>query len=268
MGVGRREVRTVCSPVYQEVDIVPMREELRGRSEKARMSAEKQRKANERNALKHFRRLVAANFVRPGVLLVDPTYEGGQEPDSFEAADKNMVNYLRRISWACKRKGLPAPSYVAVTEGGNVDAGEENKRLHHHIILYAPGLSRDEVEALWRTGRGKNTRSLGRINTRRAQPIEGNLNDRAAYMLKAAKHKRRWHQSLGLKKPEEKKNDNRYSARQIEQWVRDGRAYDREFWKRKYQSWNIAEISVEYNEIESVHYIRMRMWREKSPWGK
>lgn len=268
MGVSRRELRTVCSSVYQEVDIVPLREEIRERSEKIRTSAEKQKKANEKNARRNFCRLVAANFVKPGVLLVDPTYEGGQEPASFEEADRNLVNYLRRIAWACKKKKLPAPKYVAVTEGGNQETGEEAKRLHHHIILYAPGLTRDEVEELWKTGRGKKAHSLGRINTRKAQPIEGNLNERAAYMLKAPKHKRRWHQSLGLKKPETKKNDNRYSARQIEQWVRDGRAFDRRFWNKKYPSWNIAEISVEYNDIESMHYIRMRMWREKSPWGK
>lgn len=263
-----REKKIMCSPVYQEIDLIPLRKECRVGGAQGTESSEKQKRANQRAAERHFVQLVNANFVRDGVLLVDPTYVGGQEPADFEEADRNLVNYLRRLSYLCARRGLQRPAYVAVTEGGEERSGEENHRLHHHIILYAPGLSRDEVEGLWSTGRGKKRVSLGRINTRRAQPVQSSLIERAMYMLKAPKHKKRWHQSLGLKKPVVKTNDRRYTKRQILRWCANGDAYDRAFWEKKYPSWKVSEVSVEYNEIQAAYYVRLRLWRSKSPWSK
>lgn len=87
-------------------------------------------------------------------------------------------------------------------------------------------------------------------------------------MLKAPKHKKRWHQSLGLKKPVLKINDARYTKRQILRWCTNGDAYDRVFWEKKYPSWQVEEANVEFNEIEGAYYIRLRMWRSKSPWSR
>lgn len=261
-----REKKIVCSPVYQEVDLIPLRKDVRKEQPEGRESTEKQKRANQRAAERHFVQLVNANFVRPGVLLVDLTYVGGEEPADFAQADRNMVNYLRRVCYLSARRGLPKPAYVAVTEGGEEGSEAENHRLHHHIILYAPGLTRDEVEELWSAGRGKKRHSLGRVNTRRAQPVRGSLIERAMYMLKAPKHKKRWHQSLGLKKPVVRTNDERYTKRQILRWCTNGDAYDRDFWRRRYPTWNISEVLVEYNEIEGAYYVRLYMWRDKNPW--
>lgn len=265
---GVREKKIVCSSVYQEVDLIPLRKECRAGEPQGRESSEKQKRANQRAAERHFVQLVNANFVRKGVLLVDLTYVGGEEPEDFVRADRNMVNYLRRVCYLSAKRKLPKPAFVAVTEGGAEGTGEENHRLHHHIILYAPGLTRDEVENLWSTGRGRKRHSLGRVNTRRAQPVRGSLIERAMYMLKAPKHKKRWHQSLGLKKPVLKINDARYTKRQILRWCTNGDAYDRVFWEKKYPSWQVEEANVEFNEIEGAYYIRLRMWRSKSPWSR
>ena len=134
------------------------------------------------------------------------------------------------------------------------------------LILLAQGLTREEVEDLWSTGRGKKRQSLGRVNTRRAQPICGSLVDRAMYMLKAPKHRKKWHQSLGLKMPEVRLNDNRYTKRQILKWCTNGDAYDRDFWAKKYPTWKVSEAAVEFNDIEGAYYVRLRLWRDKSPW--
>lgn len=266
MRASVREKRIVCSPLYQEVDLIPAREAREDAGRRGQESTEKQKRANQKKAERHFVQLVNANFVRPGVLLVDPTYEGGVEPASFAEAGRNLENYLRRIKYLCARRGLPKPAYVAVTEGGEADTEAENHRLHHHIILFAPGLTRDEVEGLWSAGRGKARRSLGRVNTRRAQPVRGSLIERAMYMLKAPKHKKRWHQSLGLKRPQVKTNDTRYTKRQLLRWCTNGDAYDRAFWEKKYPTWQVEEAAVEYNEIDGAYYVRLRMWRDKSPW--
>lgn len=119
---------------------------------------------------------------------------------------------------------------------------------------------------MWSAGRGKKRQSLGRVNTRRAQPICGSLVDRAMYMLKAPKHRKKWHQSLGLKMPEVRLNDNRYTKRQVLKWCTNGDAYDRGFWAKKYPTWKVSEAAVEFNDIEGAYYVRLRLWRDKSPW--
>lgn len=265
MQKGYREKRIICSPVYAEVDLIPVRKDTLSRRAGGETS-ERQQRANRKAAERHFVQLVNANFVQPDVLLVDPTYAGGEEPADFAEADRNLVNYLRRISYLCARKKLPKPKYVAVTEGGAEGTEDENHRLHHHIILLAQGLTREEVEDLWSVGRGKKRQSLGRVNTRRAQPICGSLVDRAMYMLKAPKHRKKWHQSLGLKMPEVRLNDNRYTKRQILKWCTNGDAYDRDFWAKKYPTWKVSEAAVEFNDIEGAYYVRLRLWRDKSPW--
>lgn len=265
MQKGYREKRIICSPVYAEVDLIPVRKDTLSRRAGGETS-EKQQRANQKAAERHFVQLVNANFVQPDVLLVDPTYAGGEEPADFAEADRNLVNYLRRISYLCARKKLPKPKYVAVTEGGAEGTEDENHRLHHHIILLAQGLTREEVEDLWSAGRGKKRQSLGRVNTRRAQPICGSLVDRAMYMLKAPKHRKKWHQSLGLKMPEVRLNDNRYTKRQILKWCTNGDAYDRSFLAKKYPTWKVSEAAVEFNDIEGAYYVRLRLWRDKSPW--
>ena len=265
MQKGYREKRIICSPVYAEVDLIPVRKDTINRWAGGETS-EKQQRANRKAAERHFVQLVNANFVQPDVLLVDPTYAGGEEPADFAEADRNLVNYLRRISYLCARKKLPKPKYVAVTEGGAEGTEDEDHRLHHPIILQAQGLTREEVEDLWSAGRGKKRQSLGRVNTRRAQPICGSLVDRAMYMLKAPKHRKKWHQSLGLKMPEVRLNDNRYTKRQILKWCTNGDAYDRGFWAKKYPTWKVSEAAVEFNDIEGAYYVRLRLWRDKSQW--
>ena len=235
MQKGDREKRIICSPVYAEVDLIPVRKDtLRRRA--GGETSEKQQRANRKAAERHFVQLVNANFVQPDVLLVDPTYAGGEEPADFAEADRNLVNYLRRISYLCARKKLPKPKYVAVTEGGAEGTEDEDHRLHHHIIMLAQGLTREEVEDLWSSGRGKKRQSLGRVNTRRAQPICGSLVDRAMYMLKAPKHRKKWHQSLLAPPPSRRKHSlQKYpkwrkhlaAVRAISAWILPARTANR-----------------------------------------
>ena len=111
MQKGYREKRIICSPVYAEVDLIPVRKDTLSRRAGGETS-EKQQRANRKAAERHFVQLVNANFVQPDVLLVDPTYAGGEEPADFAEADRNLVNYLRRISYLCARKKLPKTDWT------------------------------------------------------------------------------------------------------------------------------------------------------------
>ena len=255
-----REQRTVCSMVYQEVDITPIKVPPRSRGKRTRSSTPVQQRLNDRNAVRYLIQLVNANFVEGRSYLLDPTYAPEHEPASLEEADTQLRRYLRRIAYACKRRGLTAPKYIAVTE--------ERQHFHHHIILQC-SLSRDEVEALWSTGRGTARRSLGRVNCDRAQPEQGSLAARARYMVKARTARRRWRQSLGLKKPVRKRPvDNKYTQKGIEKAIHGGEAYDPRYWERKYPGWLCSGVEIEYNELERAPYVRLTLWRPRSPYAR
>ena len=84
---GYREKKIICSPVYAEVDLIPVRADTHGCRGEGETN-EKQQRANRKAAERHFVQLVNANFVQPDVLLVDPTYAGGEEPADFAEADR------------------------------------------------------------------------------------------------------------------------------------------------------------------------------------
>ena len=145
---------------------------------------------------------------------------------------------------------------------------EERQHFHHHIILQC-SLSRDEVEALWSTGRGTARRSLGRVNCDRAQRNRAAWPARARYMVKARTARRRWRQSLGLKKPVRKRPvDNKYTQKGIEKAIHGGEAYDPRYWERKYPGWLCSGVEIEYNELERAPYVRLTLWRPRSPYAR
>lgn len=253
-----REQRILCSQVYQEVDIIPIKPDQVARGKKECKSSLAQQRLNDRNAARYLNQLIAANFVTHRCYLMDPTYKPEKEPKTMEEADRNLVNYLRRVKAMCKKRGLPNPKYIAVTE--------QAAHFHHHIILDC-GLTRDELEDLWSTGRGARRERLGRINCDVAQPEHGALAARARYMVKTRHAARRWRQSTGLKKPERKKpNDGKYTRRAIDRAVRNGNAYDPRYWEQKYPTWKCHEIQIEYNPIDRAPYVRLTLWRPRSPY--
>lgn len=255
-----REQRTVCSQVYQEVDIMPIKVPPRTRGSRSRSSSPVQQRLNDRNAARYLIQLINSNFVEGRCYLLDPTYSEGNEPASMEEAEVQLGRYLRRIAYACKKRGLPPPKYIAVTE--------ERSRYHHHIILQC-GLTRDEVEELWSVGRGSKRRRLGRVNCDVGQPSKGSLEERARYMMKARHARRHWRQSLGLKKPVRRRPvDGRYTQRGIEKAIRNGDACDPRYWEKKYPSWLCSGVQIEYNDIERAPYVRLTLWRPRSPYKK
>lgn len=255
-----REQRTVCSVIYQEVDITPIKVAPRSRGTRTHSSTAVQQRHNDKRAARYLIQLINSNFAEGRCYLLDPTYTADQEPASLEEADAQLVRYLRRIAYACRRRELPAPKYIAVTE--------ERRHYHHHIILQC-ALSRDEVEELWSSGRGKARRRLGRVNCDVAQPECGSLEARARYMIKARLARRRWRQSLGLKKPARKKPvDSKYTQRGIERAIRSGDAYDPRYWERKYPGWLCSGVEIEYNELEKAPYVHLKLWRPRSPYRR
>ena len=110
------------------------------------------RDLNEKNSRKQCERVINANF-GDGDIWATFTYSADYAPVSMEVARSNMQNYIRRLNYQRRKRGLPNARYVYVTEQG--DKG----RWHHHIVLDGD-IEMDIVESLWIYGKRNQVRRL------------------------------------------------------------------------------------------------------------
>lgn len=262
-----REKKIYCGKNYLEVDIYPYaktQEESRKRkrAKKKKESAPKQKNLNDKNARRYLTRLSNANFTEED-LHVTCTYTDKTLPDSIEEAEQTIGNYLRRVAYHRKKNGLDPLKYILVTEYTVNKETDKPKRMHHHIIMNG-GISRDDVEDLWRVKR-KGER-IGRINADRLQPDENGLAALANYLSKEPHRKKRWSSSRNLEKPiQAPPNDHKYSKRQVEKIAKG--MVDDDYFKKKYPGWRITDkvygIQVTYNE-QSGYYVYLKLRKDTS----
>lgn len=256
-----REQRHVCGDNYMEIDLYPISEREKGASLSAKRrqaSSRIQQNLNARNARRYFIQLLNANFTESDIHWTG-TYDDAHLPDSIEQADHDLELFLRRVRSQSRKRGLPAPRFIAVTEWREEGDGLPAVRVHHHAVLSC-GLSRDELERLWY--RGKDKERLGITNADRLQFDRESLERLANYLTKYTNRKRRWRQSRGLEKPQRPRpNDGKYTRRQLERLVTSGAVFDSEFWRRKYQGWEINDITPIQNDVTKEWSIYLKLRR-------
>lgn len=256
-----REQRHVCGDNYMEIDLYPISEREKGASLSAKRrqaSSRIQQNLNARNARRYFIQLLNANFTESDIHWTG-TYDDAHLPDSIEQADHDLELFLRRVRSQSRKRGLPAPRFIAVTEWREEGDGLPAVRVHHHVVLSC-GLSRDELERLWY--RGKDKERLGITNADRLQFDRESLERLANYLTKYTNRKRRWRQSRGLEKPQRPRpNDGKYTRRQLERLVTSGAVFDWEFWRRKYQGWEINDITPIQNDVTKEWSIYLKLRR-------
>lgn len=249
-----REKKIYCGN-YLEVDIYgytdnQLKYNRSGRrSKRIKVTIPKQRNLNDKNARRYLTQLANSNFTEDD-LHITATYKKTTLPKSIEEAEKNVTNYLRRINYARKKKGLASAKYIIVSEYKTGKDDEKPIRIHHHIII-DKGLSRDELEDLWSYKKNKRKQSIGFCNTDRLQPEGNGLEALCKYLTKNPNGKKRWRSSQSLIKPFYRTNDHKYSKRQLETLATKER--DKEYWKKKYKGYSLIEnegaVVTEYNEI-------------------
>lgn len=260
MGVAKKGYREkiITSGDFVEIEVTPMTVTARGRkmniedkvkellksNEISDKEKERMRKKNARayakRRKKEFTRIAHCNFT-PNDYVVHFTYTNENRPGTVEEAEKDARNYIRRLNYKRKKKGLGAIKYMLVTEYGESEKGLKN--IHHHMIING-GLTRDEVEEAW-SNRGKR---IGYVNVRRLQFSEDNgLQDLCYYMLKNPVGKRKWTGSKNLKKPIVKVNYYKWSGRKIQNMVRNGIDNKTE-WERLYNNLYFKGAKYIYNE--------------------
>ena len=179
-----------------------------------------------------------------------------------DAAIKNMQNYIRRVNYQRKKRGLDNAKYVYVT-AYNPDA---EIRWHHHIVMDGK-MDMDTVEACWKQS--------SRNEVRRLKKDENGLSGMANYIVDEKNRvpsEKRWNSSQGLKDPRIKVVHSKRPAagaayKKIGTYV-DKMVKDRdsipETLKNWYPDMDFTEAKVYYNDFNCMYYIHARMRKKET----
>lgn len=263
-----REKKIYCGTEYLEVDIYNIGEgqllnSRRGkRSKKKTVSAPKQKDLNDKNSRRYFVQLSNANFGKYDY-HVSLTYKDEYLPQTLEEAEKEVGNYLRRISYRRGKEGLSPLKYILVTSYSTKKGEDKPIRIHHHILING-GLSREEVEDLWckrkKKGQEKGER-IGYVNADRLQPDDNGIEALCNYLIKHPRNKKRWSSSQNLTKPYSRTNDRKYRAKKIETLAKSLPGV--EYWEKQYPGYTLIRSDyaerAEYNEYTGWSiYLKLR----------
>ena len=252
-----------CFPVWD------CRTAQRARSEAKKEAHRKaQERLNRRNARKKLDRLVNANF-GSGDLIITCTYGHGKQPQDDERAAKDIRNYIKRIQYRRKKRGLPEMKYIYVTE--ITVSAQYGVRYHHHIIM-SGGIGRDEAEACWGKKHG------GICNAKKCQPTDRHLTGFSRYLTMdkrertmeadgknpQRKMRRSWVPSKNLADPAESVADKKISIRKagrIAETVEDF-ARAREIFAALYPDCELLEVSAKRSQWAAGVYVYAELRRK------
>lgn len=238
-----KQKKIKCGDNFLEVDIYPRtRKQIdtpKGKRPKKKLvSKPSQKNLNDKNAKRYFSQLVKSNF-KFGDQHVTLTYKEKLHPKSLMDAERMARNYISRVNYLRKKKGLPNAKYIIVTEYQLKN--DTPIKIHHHIIIDG-GLSRDEYESLWRLKKEKGKKvgeKIGRTQANILQPDENGASGLVYYLCKYEYRKKRWTSSTNLVKPFQEIHDHAWTKRQIEKIAKA--PFDPTFWEKKFKGYKVAK---------------------------
>lgn len=142
-----------------------------------------------------------------------------KRPEDFKKYKDSVLKQLQRLY---KKEGFEF-RYMWFTSYQFSADETYVQRIHHHVI-FSSGPSRDDIEACWSRGSGKNKKKIGRTDLKIIQPDEdGSLKSLAYYLTHQGKWdkrtwknmQKRWSTSQNLKEPTETTNDSKWSQRKL-----------------------------------------------------
>ena len=214
----------------------------RSRKKKA-LTSPKQKNLNDKNSRIYFDRLANTNFGRNDYHFT-ATYDNDNIPQSVDKADAIVKKlFIPRLRKEYEKRGLSL-KYIWLT-AFHSDKDGEPVRLHHHFLL-SGGVDRDVIEDLWRGKSdkpGKLGAHLGFANCDRLQANGDGISALCSYLARQPKEGRirRWHSSLGLKKPmTAEPNDDKFDFADLRKIVDDNAdTPDVKWWERHYPGWTM-----------------------------
>lgn len=274
-GVLNQRVKTVKAGPMVYVECFPVWDCRTAQKAKSEAKKEAHRKAqeklNRRNARKKLDRLVNANF-GAGDLIITCTYGHGQQPQDDAQAARDIRNYMNRIKYLRRKRGLPEMRYIYVSE--ITTSAQYGVRYHHHVIM-SGGVEREEAEAAWSRKHG------GICNAKKCQPTERHLTGFSRYLtmdkrertLEAdgknpqQKMRRAWTPSKNLTDPDDRATvaDKKISIRKagrIAETVEDF-ARAREIFGALYPECELLEITAKRSQWAAGVYIYAELRRKQ-----
>lgn len=231
-----------CGKNYLDVQIYPEYiKPIKGkRKRKAKPTSEVQSALNQNNRDRYVCRLLNHNF-SPKDYWITLTYNNSHLPEDFEAAEKEVNNYIRRIKSLAKKKNLPAPKIVKVT-----GYGAKRKRLHSHLVISGE-LPAEELKNKWRDKDGE---LRGRITVDTLEFDKFGVEKLANYIIKHINENKRrsgkatYYRSRNLEEPRKELAVRRITNREVEDI-------------QKFDDYSIFEkLYPEYNFIRPEYYER------------
>ncbi|MBQ8780682.1 MAG: hypothetical protein IJZ72_03290 [Oscillospiraceae bacterium] len=193
-------VTTISGPVL-EIEQVPISEKVGNLSrvtlenkDNIRTPEEKE-KYNRHKSCKVFVRIVCSSFTSKG-FYVTLTYSDEYLPSDYQAAQKELENYIRRLKYS-----NPNAVIVAVT-----GYGKSTGRLHHHLII--EGVNEADIFKKWGKGEVVKAEHLREHNIYNGIDHGEDFTALAEYLHAhtPSEHKgRRWKQTKNISKPYQKR---------------------------------------------------------------
>lgn len=263
---------------FLEVDIFPTfhKGNDRRRKKKFKPTAAMQERLNQKNAERALIRILNKNFTE-GDIEITLTYSDNKLPNSYEAAYRDSVNYLRRVKRLRTKLGLPEMKSVTIPGGG---------RFHFHIVM-SGGVDRETLEKLW--GRGyANTKRLQigddglaglaiyDANQLSEDKLEadlfseyelneetGELTEREGGVKRQRKKgERRFVCSKNIVRPEPEVKEGRISQRRAEELATVD-SVSRKAWADMYEGYTFVRSEPYYNDENGGWYIHVRLKRDR-----
>ena len=269
--------RTTTAGARLEAELFPMYGRAKMsqvRAARKNQTKDAQEKANHARSIRRQIMLAEANFTNRDYFL-HLTYK---DAPSFERAEKDVRNFLQRVKYLRKKRGLEELKYIGVIEDG-----EGKKRVHAHMLI-SGGIHRDELKKIWdsSTVSGGGIIKAEPLDTAnglegavvymakelwakgyRNNPDEDEIDGIARYMVNHVTKKRSWRSSRNLKQPKVTTSASRFSNRKVKMVARDFRATAREIMEKTYPGYRFIQCAVYYSDVTDGVYIRAVMRRRE-----
>ncbi|MDR1247605.1 MAG: hypothetical protein LBK57_11405 [Clostridiales Family XIII bacterium] len=289
--------KKIISGQYMEVDIFPIKTSSitaarkKGRAKATHLTSPKQREINSRRAKRYLTNIARKNF-DPGDYFLTLTFSDKNLPATFEAAEQESNKFLRRLRNAEKKHGLNL-KYIRVLEGepsGTTGA----VRLHIHLLLSA-GLSKTEMEDLWRRPKRKGKKvgemigyvDVQQIGYKYTSPESLSDDDPAALYIYLSKSfgeifdeldevfaepakgthiRKRWSASHNIERPEETVDDGKYEPADFYDIIYAKKYSTPKFLNDNYPGWAVLkadDIQVYEDEDTGYKSLHLRLHRRR-----
>lgn len=275
--VGGIRTRTIRAGDTLEVECYPIARVIYEKRAEARQKRTPLAMArlNQRNTQRRMARLIDQNFT-PADYVFTGTYAYPAEDMGFASIDgmqdlylrdglpweidrvkRDVVNFIQRVKRRVKRRGgdPKAVKYLYVVESGRDPGNGLPPRFHWHGVIHAPGLTSDELKALW---------DRGFTRCDRLDLEHGGADRLSKYLTKQRRYERTWGHSRNLKEPDIRTSDRKVSRRRAALVARDVMQYGRQVFEAIYPGYRCEEpVEVHFSDIVPGAYIYARLRRRR-----